>query len=138
MRQGQTGYMSGIPRSGAWQDLATEVTEITEGGGLIFYALCALCAAVAQSGSWCAGHIGRSQRFRDRAIMIVGVGIKLRLGKMLTALSHLPRAIALVWGATRSWTAAWATLLLIQGLLPAATVYWWPAAVITRSRGKRK
>ena len=42
---------------------------------------------------------------------------------MLTALSHLPRAIALVWGATRSWTAAWALLLLVQGLLPAATVY---------------
>src|SRR5262245_59265960 len=42
---------------------------------------------------------------------------------MLTALSHLPRAIALVWGATRNWTAAWALLLLIQGLLPAAIVY---------------
>lgn len=42
---------------------------------------------------------------------------------MLTALSHLPRAIALAWGATRSWTAAWASLLLVQGLLPAATVY---------------
>jgi ATP-binding cassette subfamily B protein len=35
----------------------------------------------------------------------------------------LPRAIALVWGATRSWTAAWALLLLLQGLLPAAIVY---------------
>src|SRR5262245_33582148 len=42
---------------------------------------------------------------------------------MLTAMSHLPRAIALVWGATRNWTAAWALLLLIQGLLPAAIVY---------------
>jgi hypothetical protein len=42
-------YMSGTPRSGARQDLATEVTEITEGGGLVFM-LCALrCAAVAQS-----------------------------------------------------------------------------------------
>jgi ATP-binding cassette subfamily B protein len=38
-------------------------------------------------------------------------------------MSHLPRAIALVWSATRSWTAAWALLLLIQGLLPAAIVY---------------
>src|SRR5215813_3793956 len=55
--------------------------------------------------------------------MIEGVGIKLRFGKLLTALSQLPRAIALVWGATRSWTAAWAALLLVQGLLPAATVY---------------
>jgi len=34
--------MSGTPRSGARQDLATEVTEITEGGGLVFHALCAL------------------------------------------------------------------------------------------------
>jgi ATP-binding cassette subfamily B protein len=55
--------------------------------------------------------------------VIEGVGIKPRIGKMLAALSHLPRAIALVWGATRSWTAAWAALLLVQGLLPAATVY---------------
>jgi len=39
------------------------------------------------------------------------------------ALSHLPRAIALVWGATRSWTSVWALLILIQGLAPAATVY---------------
>src|SRR5215510_11433361 len=67
--------------------------------------------------------LGCSQRFDYSAIMIVGVGIKLRIGKMLTALSHLPRAVALVWGATRSWTAAWASLLMIQGLLPAATVY---------------
>jgi ATP-binding cassette subfamily B protein len=42
---------------------------------------------------------------------------------MLDALSHLPRAIALVWGATRKWTAAWVLLLFIQGLLPAAIVY---------------
>jgi hypothetical protein len=37
-------YMSGTPRFGARQDLATELTEITEGGGLVFYARCALCA----------------------------------------------------------------------------------------------
>src|SRR5262249_30200453 len=37
-------YIPGTPRSGAQQDLATEVTEITEGGGLVFYALCPLCA----------------------------------------------------------------------------------------------
>src|SRR5262245_66299590 len=55
--------------------------------------------------------------------MIEGVDIKSRLGKIRNALSHLPRAISLVWGATRSWTAAWASLLMIQGLLPAATVY---------------
>jgi ATP-binding cassette subfamily B protein len=56
-------------------------------------------------------------------MLIEGVGVKPRFGKALAALSHLPRAIALVWGATRSWTAAWALLLLIQGLLPAAIVY---------------
>jgi len=35
-------HMSGPPSSGARQDPATEVTEITEGGGLVFM-LCALC-----------------------------------------------------------------------------------------------
>jgi len=55
--------------------------------------------------------------------VIEGVGVKIRLRKLLMALSHLPRAIALVWGATRSWTSAWALLILIQGLAPAATVY---------------
>jgi len=58
-----------------------------------------------------------------KAILIEGIGVKLRFGKMLAALSHLPRAIALVWGATRRWTAAWAALLFLQGLAPAATVY---------------
>ena len=40
--------MPGTPRSGARQDLATEVTEITEGGGLVFLlcALCALCGSI--------------------------------------------------------------------------------------------
>ena len=56
-------------------------------------------------------------------VVIKDTGVKPRIGKMLTALSHLPRAIELAWGATRSWTAAWAALLLVQGLLPAATVY---------------
>jgi hypothetical protein len=37
-------YMPGTPRSVARQDIATEVTEITEGGGLVLYALCPLCA----------------------------------------------------------------------------------------------
>ncbi|HEV2666021.1 MAG TPA: hypothetical protein VG324_13970 [Blastocatellia bacterium] len=46
--------------------------------------------------------------------MIEDIGLKTRFGKMLTALSHLPRAIALVWGATRNWTAAWALLLLLR------------------------
>ena len=55
--------------------------------------------------------------------MIENVAVKLRFGKMLEALSHLPRAIELVWSATRSWTAAWASLIVVQGALPAAMVY---------------
>ena len=35
----------------------------------------------------------------------------------------LPRALALVWQAARYWTMGWAALLVIQGLLPVATVY---------------
>ena len=35
----------------------------------------------------------------------------------------MPRALALAWRATRRWTLAWGFLLLLQGLLPVATVY---------------
>lgn len=38
-------------------------------------------------------------------------------------LSYLTKTLRLVWVAARGWTLAWAFLLLIQGLLPAATVY---------------
>ncbi len=43
--------------------------------------------------------------------------------KAVTQLPYLSRALALVWHATRSWTLAWGALLLVQGLLPVATVY---------------
>ena len=33
------------------------------------------------------------------------------------------RGLTLVWRAARLWTLAWAVLLLIQGLIPAAQVY---------------
>src|SRR5262245_24846495 len=59
----------------------------------------------------------------DKLIVIEDIGVKPRISKMLTALSNLPRVRALAWGATRSWTAAWMALLLVQGLLRAATVY---------------
>jgi ATP-binding cassette subfamily B protein len=36
---------------------------------------------------------------------------------------HLGRTMRLVWDASRPWTIAWLTLLVLQGLLPAATVY---------------
>jgi len=38
-------------------------------------------------------------------------------------LPNLTRALTLAWRATRSWTLAWCFLLLLQGLLPVATVY---------------
>lgn len=46
-----------------------------------------------------------------------------KLRKALAQLPHLPRALRLVWHAARAWMVAWITLLIVQGLLPAATVY---------------
>lgn len=40
-----------------------------------------------------------------------------------TILSHLVNTFSLVWAASRYWTVAWMALLLLQGTLPAATVY---------------
>jgi ATP-binding cassette subfamily B protein len=37
--------------------------------------------------------------------------------------AYLPSTLALVWRATRGWTAAWICLLLAQGVLPVAVVY---------------
>jgi ATP-binding cassette subfamily B protein len=41
----------------------------------------------------------------------------------MAQLPYLPRALSLVWAAAPGWTSAWAALLLIQGLLPVASVY---------------
>jgi ATP-binding cassette subfamily B protein len=38
-------------------------------------------------------------------------------------LSRLPRALKLAWAAARLWTALWAALLVLQGLLPVSSVY---------------
>jgi ATP-binding cassette subfamily B protein len=38
-------------------------------------------------------------------------------------LAYLPQALQLVWDGAGRWTLAWAVLLLLQGLLPGATVY---------------
>src|SRR4029079_5662273 len=46
-----------------------------------------------------------------------------KLRKALAQLPNLPRALALVWQVARPWTTAWITLLIVPGLLPAATVY---------------
>src|SRR5215204_5599433 len=55
--------------------------------------------------------------FSSRKIL----GEKLR--KALLQLPYLPRALKLVWEVARPWTIAWIVLLIVQGLLPAATVY---------------
>ncbi len=49
------------------------------------------------------------------------LGTKLR--NALAQLPYLPRALKLVWEAARPWTIAWVVLLIVQGVLPAATVY---------------
>jgi len=46
-----------------------------------------------------------------------------KLRKALAQLPYLPRALKLVWAVARPWTTAWIALLIVQGLLPAATVY---------------
>ncbi len=46
-----------------------------------------------------------------------------KLRKALAQLPHLPRALKLVWEVARPWTVIWIILLIVQGLLPAATVY---------------
>ncbi len=46
---------------------------------------------------------------------------KLHIAK--SQLLYLPQALALVWAAARPWTLAWTVLLVLQGLLPIATVY---------------
>ncbi|NOZ51351.1 MAG: ABC transporter ATP-binding protein [Chloroflexi bacterium] len=44
-------------------------------------------------------------------------------------LPYLPQALRLVWAAARHWTIVWAVLLLVQGVLPVATVYLTKAVV---------
>src|SRR5918993_1097329 len=49
--------------------------------------------------------------------------LRTKLRKALGQLPYLPRALKLVWEVARPWTIAWIVLLIVQGLLPAATVY---------------
>ncbi len=49
--------------------------------------------------------------------------IATKLTRGLTQLPYLPRILGLVWTAARGWFLAWACLLVIQALLPVATVY---------------
>ena len=52
-----------------------------------------------------------------------------KLKELIQQLPYLPRALSLVWAVSRRWTFSWAVLLVIQGLLPVATVYLARAAV---------
>ena len=49
--------------------------------------------------------------------------LKTKFKDLLNQLPYLLCAVSLVWDAARPWTIAWAALLLIQGLLPIATIY---------------
>jgi ATP-binding cassette, subfamily B, bacterial len=55
------------------------------------------------------------------------VGLRSRLSAGLRGLfnqaSYLIKTLRLVWTASHRWTLAWLVLLIIQGVLPAATVY---------------
>lgn len=42
---------------------------------------------------------------------------------LLQQLRNFPATLQLVWSATPGWSSAWAVLILVQGLLPVATVY---------------
>ncbi len=49
--------------------------------------------------------------------------MRAKLRRALGQVRYLPRALGLVWAAAGRWTAAWAVLLVLQGLLPLATVW---------------
>ena len=46
-----------------------------------------------------------------------------QLPSVLGQLTYLSRALALAWTAARQWTLVWFILLVVQGVLPIATVY---------------
>ncbi len=49
--------------------------------------------------------------------------VRSKLQQAAQRTTYLVRAWRLVWTATKSWTIPWFILLIVQGLLPAATVY---------------
>lgn len=59
------------------------------------------------------------KRFSRRPSQTLGI----KLGSTLSLLSQLPKAYHLFWTAAQGWTIAWGILLIVQGLLPAATIY---------------
>ncbi len=49
--------------------------------------------------------------------------LKAKLCNFTAQLSYLPQTLRLIWTAAPGWTLAWVILLVVQGGLPAATVY---------------
>jgi len=43
--------------------------------------------------------------------------------KVLAQLPYLPRTLGLMWNVAKPWTIAWIILLVVEGVLPAASVY---------------
>lgn len=50
-------------------------------------------------------------------------GLTTKLRNAITQLQDLPQTFRLVWAAARGWTLTWVIFLILQGILPAATVY---------------
>ena len=53
----------------------------------------------------------------------IGAPVMAKLRLSFREAHHLPRTLRLVWTAAGGWTVAWASLLVVQGLLPIAVVY---------------
>lgn len=49
--------------------------------------------------------------------------MKSKLTLAVRQLSNIPRAVRMVWTAAPGWSSIWAVMILLQGLLPVATVY---------------
>lgn len=49
--------------------------------------------------------------------------LPIQLKALATQVQYLPQTFRLIWAASRHWTLAWIILLILQGILPAASVY---------------
>ena len=54
---------------------------------------------------------------------------KISFRELRSQLPYLPQTLKLVWNAAGTWTLAWLLLLLVQGILPLATVFLTKAVV---------
>src|SRR5712671_1844106 len=46
-----------------------------------------------------------------------------KMRNALAQLPYLPRTLGLMWHVAKPWTVAWILLLVVEGVLPAASVY---------------